>query len=99
MNKARKANKPFVFTIITKGYLYRTLENQLQNNIARYNLRMPRTDVALLDTTRHYSQYIYEIYEVKFNIHQADATISFQISKNKPRKKNIVSQLILQYKG
>ena len=60
---------------------------------------MPRTDVALLDTTRHYSQYIYEIYEVKFDIYQVNITISFQISKNKLRKKDIILQLIPQYKN
>jgi len=39
------------------------------------------------------------VYEVKFGIHQADVTISFQVFKNKLRKKDIVLRPMLRYKG
>ena len=39
------------------------------------------------------------VYKDKFDIYQVDVTISFQISKNKLREKDIVLQLISQYKG
>ena len=37
-----------------KSYLCWTLKNQFQNNIARYSLKMPRTDATFLDAVGHY---------------------------------------------
>ncbi len=52
-----------------------------------------------INTIKHHSQHIKNICEVKFNTHQTNTTISFQVSKNKPRKKDIVSRPISQYKN
>ena len=53
MNRVKKVNELFVFVIMTKGYLYRILENQLQSNIARYSFGMPKIDVAFFDVIGH----------------------------------------------
>ncbi len=63
IKKIKQIDKSFAFAIMTKGYLYQTLENQLQNNIAKHSLKMPKTDTTFLDITKHCSQYIYKIYK------------------------------------
>ncbi len=40
-----------------------------------------------------------DIYEAKFDIYQINATISFQVFKNKLQRKDIVLQPMLQYEG
>ncbi len=55
INRVKKTNESFVFIIMIKGHLYRTLENQLQSNIARYNLGISRTDMMFLNTIEYYS--------------------------------------------
>ena len=39
------------------------------------------------------------VYKIKFDIYQVDATISFQVSRNKPRRRDIVLQPISRYEG
>ena len=69
INKTKKTNEFFVFIIMTKGYFYQILKNQLQNNIARYNFKISRINTAFLDAIGHCGQRIYKIYEVKFDIY------------------------------
>ena len=77
IKKIKKTNESFIFIIITKGYFYWTLKNQLQDNIVRYSFKILRTDTIFLNITKHYGQYIYKIYKVKFNIYQINTIISF----------------------
>ncbi len=57
-----------------------------------------RRFLLFVDIIRHCGQRIKNIYRAKSDIYQTNTTISFQISKNKLRKKDIVLRFISRYK-